>query len=218
FGKRRGARQDLAEREVEIRVRTVELRRNRVRAEPRRHAAAFADRLQRRELRLEIEAVAGFRLERRGAGAQHPLPVPVYRTAELRAAERRAASCRRDELGEVADEQAARPAVSAHSSVANRCIGRSSSCCAAASSASAYPASAWRRTPVPGSVVSTRSRRSPISSVPSATTTMPAWIALPIPTPPPWCTLTHVAPAATLIRAFRIGQSAIASDPSRIAS
>src|SRR5437868_4592139 len=47
---------------------------------------------------------------------------------------------------------------------------------------------------------------------------MPAWIALPIPTPPPWCTLTHVAPAATLTRALRIGQSAIASDPSRIAS
>ena len=49
-------------------------------------------------------------------------------------------------------------------------------------------------------------------------TTMPAWIELPIPTPPPWCTLTHVAPAATLTRALRIGQSAIASEPSRIAS
>ena len=33
-----------------------------------------------------------------------------------------------------------------------------------------------------------------------------------------WCTLTHVAPAATLTSAFRIGQSAIASEPSRIAS
>ena len=73
-------------------------------------------------------------------------------------------------------------------------------------------------TPVPGSVVSTRSSRSAASSVPSATTTMPAWIELPMPTPPPWCTLTHVAPAATLSRAFRIGQSAIASEPSRIAS
>ena len=47
---------------------------------------------------------------------------------------------------------------------------------------------------------------------------MPAWIELPIPTPPPWWTLTQVAPAATLTSAFRIGQSAIASDPSRIAS
>src|SRR6185436_17055114 len=70
-------------------------------------------------------------------------------------------------------------------------------------------------TPVPGSVVSTRSRRSAIASVPSATTTIPAWIELPIPTPPPWWTLTHVAPAATLTSAFRIGQSAIASDHDR---
>ncbi len=47
---------------------------------------------------------------------------------------------------------------------------------------------------------------------------MPAWIELPIPTPPPWWTLTHVAPAAMFSSAFRIGQSAIASEPSRIAS
>ena len=39
-----------------------------------------------------------------------------------------------------------------------------------------------------------------------------------MPTPPPWWTLTHVAPAAVLRSAFRIGQSAIASEPSRIAS
>ena len=39
-----------------------------------------------------------------------------------------------------------------------------------------------------------------------------------MPTPPPWCTDTHVAPAAVLSSAFRIGQSAIASEPSRIAS
>ena len=73
-------------------------------------------------------------------------------------------------------------------------------------------------TPVPGSAVSTRSSRSAASVVPSATTTMPAWIELPIPTPPPWWTLTQVAPAATFSRAFRIGQSAIASEPSAIAS
>ena len=47
---------------------------------------------------------------------------------------------------------------------------------------------------------------------------MPAWIELPMPTPPPWWTLTQVAPAATFSSAFRIGQSAIASEPSAIAS
>ena len=38
---------------------------------------------------------------------------------------------------------------------------------------------------VPGSAVRTLSRRRAADSVPSATTTMPAWIELPIPTPPP---------------------------------
>src|SRR6266545_3606917 len=41
---------------------------------------------------------------------------------------------------------------------------------------------------------------------------------LPIPTPPPWWTLTHVAPAAVLRSALRMGQSAMASEPSCIAS
>src|SRR5271166_1887160 len=40
--------------------------------------------------------------------------------------------------------------------------------------ASSYPASAWRMMPMPGSVVSTRSMRLAISSVPSATVTCPA--------------------------------------------
>ena len=39
-----------------------------------------------------------------------------------------------------------------------------------------------------------------------------------MPTPPPWWTLTQVAPAAVFTSALRIGQSAIASDPSRMAS
>ena len=39
-----------------------------------------------------------------------------------------------------------------------------------------------------------------------------------MPTPPPWWTLTHDAPDAVLTRALRIGQSAIASEPSAIAS
>ena len=47
---------------------------------------------------------------------------------------------------------------------------------------------------------------------------MPAWIELPMPTPPPWCTETQEAPDAVESSAFRIGQSAIASDPSFIAS
>ena len=67
---------------------------------------------------------------------------------------------------------------------------------------------------MPGSVVSTRSRRRAAASVPSATTTIPEWMELPIPTPPPWWRETHVAPAATLTKALRTGQSAIASLPS----
>ena len=39
-----------------------------------------------------------------------------------------------------------------------------------------------------------------------------------MPTPPPWCKDTQVAPLAVLTKAFKIGQSAIASDPSFIAS
>ena len=39
-----------------------------------------------------------------------------------------------------------------------------------------------------------------------------------MPTPPPWWIDTHVAPEAVLTRALSSGQSAIASDPSSIAS
>ena len=39
-----------------------------------------------------------------------------------------------------------------------------------------------------------------------------------MPTPPPWCTDTQVAPAAVLSSAFSTGQSAMASEPSRIDS
>src|SRR5690606_34688396 len=81
-----------------------------------------------------------------------------------------------------------------------------------------YPASAWRTTPIPGSVVSTRSRRFSAALVPSATITMPAWREYPIPTPPPWWTETQLAPPTALIRALRIGQSATASLPSFIPS
>jgi len=73
-------------------------------------------------------------------------------------------------------------------------------------------------TPVPGSLVRTSSTRRAASSDPSATTTTPAWMERPMPTPPPWWTLTQEAPEAVLSRAFRIGQSAMASLPSAMAS
>ncbi len=53
----RGGRKHLGQCEVEVRVRVVELRRHRVRAEPRRNTACGFDRTQRRELGFEIEAV-----------------------------------------------------------------------------------------------------------------------------------------------------------------
>src|SRR5579863_8691423 len=51
--------------------------------------------------------------------------------------------------------------------------------------ASSYPASTCRATPIPGSLVNTRSIRDAISFVPSATVTCPACCEYPIPTPPP---------------------------------
>ena len=71
---------------------------------------------------------------------------------------------------------------------------------------------------MPGSLVSTRSIFSAASSVPSATVTWPAWSERPMPTPPPWWKETQVAPDAVLTSALRIAQSAMASEPSSIAS
>ena len=71
---------------------------------------------------------------------------------------------------------------------------------------------------MPGSLVSTRSIFCAASSVPSATLTWPAWIDRPIPTPPPWWIETQLAPDAVLTSALSSGQSAIASEPSAIAS
>ena len=73
-------------------------------------------------------------------------------------------------------------------------------------------------TPLPGSLVSTRSSFSAASAVPSATVTCPAWMERPIPTPPPWWIETHEAPEAVLSSAFKSGQSAMASEPSRMPS
>ena len=69
-----------------------------------------------------------------------------------------------------------------------------------------------------GSQVNTRSMRRSAASEPSATVTWPAWIDLPMPTPPPWWIDTQVAPAATFVIALSSGQSATASLPSSIAS
>ena len=71
---------------------------------------------------------------------------------------------------------------------------------------------------MPGSLVRTRSNRRAAAGVPSATITCPACRELPIPTPPPLWNETHEAPEAVFSSALRIAQSAIASEPSRIAS
>jgi hypothetical protein len=65
---------------------------------------------------------------------------------------------------------------------------------------------------------STRASFCAASGVPSATLTCPAWIDRPMPTPPPWWMDTQLAPDAVLTSALSSGQSAIASDPSAIAS
>src|ERR1019366_6726370 len=85
-------------------------------------------------------------------------------------------------------------------------------------SAAGYPASTWRSTPVSGSFASPRSSFCAASTLPSATLTWPAWIDLPMPTPPPWWMETHEAPEEAFTSAFSKGQSAMASEPSAIAS
>ncbi len=71
---------------------------------------------------------------------------------------------------------------------------------------------------MPGSLVSTRSIFCAASGEPSATVTWPAWMDRPMPTPPPWWMDTQLAPDAVFTIAFSNGQSAIASEPSAIAS
>ncbi|MNE97608.1 hypothetical protein D3C80_1959830 [compost metagenome] len=56
------------------------------------------------------------------------------------------------------------------------------------------------------------------ASVPSHTITTPECCEKPMPTPPPWCRLTQVAPPAVFSSALSSGQSDTASDPSRMAS
>src|SRR5229473_60491 len=68
-----------------------------------------------------------------------------------------------------------------------------------------------------GELAPAASRR-PDAAEPSARLTWPACNELPIPTPPPSWNDTHAAPDAVLSSALRMGQSAIASEPSRIAS
>ena len=78
----RGFGQHLREREVEVGVAVVELRRHRVRAEPRRRAARVADRAQGRELGVVVEPVAGLALPRRRAVREHPLRMPLDSDAQ----------------------------------------------------------------------------------------------------------------------------------------
>jgi hypothetical protein len=73
-------------------------------------------------------------------------------------------------------------------------------------------------TPIAGSLLSTRASFSAESAVPSATVTWPAWMERPMPTPPPWWIDTQVAPDEVFTSALSSGQSAIASEPSFIAS
>jgi len=106
--------------------------------------------------------------------AQHIRVVNHVDASEVPAPKRRVAAGRSRKLREIANQQATTPAVSRHSSAVLSRIGTTRPCSSAAAIASSYPASACRSTPVPGSVASTRSSRSPASSVPSATTTIPA--------------------------------------------
>ena len=78
------------------------------------------------------------------------------------------------------------------------------------------PRSGRRR--APGRSRTTRRILRSARSLPSATTVSALWMLRPMPTPPPLPTATQVAPCAALSSAPRIGQSAIASLPSRIAS
>src|SRR5690606_16556419 len=120
--------------------------------------------------------------------------------------------------GVAADGQQLRPhAVEAHARSPSR-MGMRTPRLSATDSAMSYPASTCRITPMPGSLGSTRRIFSPASAVPSATVTCPAWRERPMPTPPPWCRDTQEAPDATLTMALSSGQSAMASEPSRMAS
>lgn len=65
-----------------------------------------------------------------------------------------------------------------------------------------------------GSFHNTRAMRRSASSVPSKQMTMSECCENPMPTPPPWCSDTHVAADAVLSSAFKSGQSDTASEPS----
>ena len=69
-GETRRLGKHVGEDVVEVRVRIAMLRRDGVCAEPRRRAAGSANRLQRRELRVAVEPVAGLAFPRRRARAR----------------------------------------------------------------------------------------------------------------------------------------------------
>jgi len=82
-----------------------------------------------------------------------------------------------------------------------------------------YPASTWRTTPMPGSLVR-NARQALVHGLRSVGDGDLArrGASSPLPTPPPWWKLTHDAPDAVFHERVRIGQSATASEPSRMAS
>ncbi|MGZ4424856.1 MAG: hypothetical protein ACXVZK_09285 [Gaiellaceae bacterium] len=78
-----GIREHLRQDEVEVGIRVVVLGRHCVCPEPRGDPALVSDRLQRVELGVAVEAVAGLRLERRRPRAQHPAAVCAHGGGEL---------------------------------------------------------------------------------------------------------------------------------------
>ncbi len=76
-----GFRKYLRDEKVDVRpgAGVGELRRNRMGTEPRGNSSGRADRAQLGQLRVAIEPVSRFRLERRRAGAEHPADVALER-------------------------------------------------------------------------------------------------------------------------------------------
>ena len=93
----RSAGQDVGQREGEVGVGAVELRRHRVRAEPCRYAACVPHCPQAGKLGLTVEAVARLRLERRRPLRAHPGAVTLHSGPQAGLVERSRRSDRRQD-------------------------------------------------------------------------------------------------------------------------
>ena len=93
----RRVRQHLRQGVVDVRIRVVELRRDRVGAEPGRAPARSSNRAQRGELRVAVEAVARLALPRRRAVVEHPRRVPFDTCAQGALVERTRCPHRRED-------------------------------------------------------------------------------------------------------------------------